>query len=79
MLMLCLCIDSSIIIVYMTIILCPFCCKLINIISRPKQVKDVAHQDEVVKVLTNTLETTNVIIDSLLIHHFDSKLILRVL
>ncbi|KAK6132281.1 hypothetical protein DH2020_033981 [Rehmannia glutinosa] len=27
--------------------------------SRPKQVKDVAHQDEVVRVLTNTLETTN--------------------
>ncbi|RVW51145.1 Replication factor C subunit 2 [Vitis vinifera] len=26
---------------------------------RPKQVKDVAHQDEVVRVLTNTLETTN--------------------
>ncbi|RDX80097.1 Replication factor C subunit 4, partial [Mucuna pruriens] len=25
--------------------------------SRPKQVKDVAHQDEVVRVLTNTLET----------------------
>lgn len=30
------------------------------ILSRPKQVKDVAHQDEVVRVLTNTLETTNV-------------------
>ena len=30
------------------------------VISRPKQVKDVAHQDEVVRVLTNTLETTNV-------------------
>lgn len=28
--------------------------------SRPKQVKDVAHQDEVVRVLTNTLETANV-------------------
>ncbi|KAK4352645.1 hypothetical protein RND71_028163 [Anisodus tanguticus] len=27
--------------------------------SRPKQVKDVAHQDEVVRVLTNTLETSN--------------------
>ncbi|KAE8674551.1 Replication factor C subunit 4 [Hibiscus syriacus] len=27
--------------------------------SRPKQVKDVAHQDEVVRVLTNTLETAN--------------------
>ncbi|KAH7524538.1 hypothetical protein FEM48_Zijuj06G0130100 [Ziziphus jujuba var. spinosa] len=26
---------------------------------RPKQVKDVAHQEEVVRVLTNTLETTN--------------------
>ncbi|KAK6938372.1 ATPase, AAA-type, core [Dillenia turbinata] len=26
---------------------------------RPKRVKDVAHQDEVVRVLTNTLETTN--------------------
>ncbi|MCD9641352.1 Subunit of heteropentameric Replication factor C (RF-C) [Datura stramonium] len=26
---------------------------------RPKQVKDVAHQDEVVRVLTNTLETSN--------------------
>ncbi|KAK1589573.1 hypothetical protein Q3G72_035378 [Acer saccharum] len=26
---------------------------------RPMQVKDVAHQDEVVRVLTNTLETTN--------------------
>ncbi|KNA05205.1 hypothetical protein SOVF_192210 [Spinacia oleracea] len=26
---------------------------------RPKKVKDVAHQDEVVKVLTNTLETSN--------------------
>ncbi|CAM8979063.1 hypothetical protein QQ045_001434 [Rhodiola kirilowii] len=26
---------------------------------RPKQVKDVAHQDEVVRVLTNTLETTS--------------------
>ncbi|KAF6147957.1 hypothetical protein GIB67_001532 [Kingdonia uniflora] len=26
---------------------------------RPKQVKDVAHQEEVVKVLTNTLETSN--------------------
>ncbi|KAI9199965.1 hypothetical protein LWI28_000891 [Acer negundo] len=26
---------------------------------RPRQVKDVAHQDEVVRVLTNTLETTN--------------------
>ncbi|CAN6476120.1 unnamed protein product [Victoria cruziana] len=26
---------------------------------RPKQVKDVAHQDEVVRDLTNTLETTN--------------------
>ncbi|KAL3504243.1 hypothetical protein ACH5RR_034084 [Cinchona calisaya] len=26
---------------------------------RPKQVKDVAHQDEVVRVLINTLETTN--------------------
>ncbi|KAL2895247.1 Replication factor C subunit 4 [Bienertia sinuspersici] len=26
---------------------------------RPKQVKDVAHQDEVVRVLSNTLETTN--------------------
>jgi replication factor C subunit 2/4 len=26
---------------------------------RPKQVKDVAHQDEVVRVLTNTLETAN--------------------
>ncbi|XP_021775220.1 replication factor C subunit 2-like [Chenopodium quinoa] len=26
---------------------------------RPKQVKDVAHQDEVIRVLTNTLETTN--------------------
>ena len=30
------------------------------VISRPKQVKDVAQQDEVVRVLTNTLETTNV-------------------
>lgn len=30
--------------------------------SRPKQVKDVAHQDEVVRVLTNTLETANVCI-----------------
>lgn len=29
--------------------------------SRPKQVKDVAHQEEVVRVLTNTLETANVI------------------
>jgi len=28
--------------------------------SRPKQIKDVAHQDEVVRVLTNTLETANV-------------------
>lgn len=28
--------------------------------SRPKQVKDVAHQDEVVRVLTNTLETASV-------------------
>ncbi|KAM3219651.1 hypothetical protein P3L10_024182 [Capsicum annuum] len=27
--------------------------------GRPKQVKDVAHQDEVVRVLTNTLETSN--------------------
>ncbi|PKA64764.1 hypothetical protein AXF42_Ash016795 [Apostasia shenzhenica] len=27
---------------------------------RPKQVKDVAHQEEVVRVLTNTLETANV-------------------
>ncbi|GAB2211642.1 hypothetical protein Drorol1_Dr00024966 [Drosera rotundifolia] len=27
---------------------------------RPRQVKDVAHQDEVVKVLTNTLQTNNV-------------------
>ncbi|KAI4389758.1 hypothetical protein MLD38_001950 [Melastoma candidum] len=26
---------------------------------RPKQVKDVAHQDEVVRVLTNTLQTSN--------------------
>ncbi|CAA0827930.1 Replication factor C subunit 4 [Striga hermonthica] len=26
---------------------------------RPKKVRDVAHQDEVVRVLTNTLETTN--------------------
>ncbi|KAH0651864.1 hypothetical protein KY289_031025 [Solanum tuberosum] len=26
---------------------------------RPKQVKDVAHQDEVVRVITNTLETSN--------------------
>ncbi|KAA3476789.1 replication factor C subunit 2 [Gossypium australe] len=26
---------------------------------RPKQVRDVAHQDEVVRVLTNTLETAN--------------------
>ncbi|KAL4583286.1 hypothetical protein LXL04_007856 [Taraxacum kok-saghyz] len=26
---------------------------------RPRRVKDVAHQDEVVRVLTNTLETTN--------------------
>ncbi|KAK9699498.1 hypothetical protein RND81_08G177400 [Saponaria officinalis] len=26
---------------------------------RPKQVKDVAHQDEVIRVLTNTLETSN--------------------
>lgn len=26
---------------------------------RPKQVKEVAHQDEVIRVLTNTLETTN--------------------
>ncbi|CAK7346932.1 unnamed protein product [Dovyalis caffra] len=26
---------------------------------RPKQVKDVAHQDEVVRVLTNTIETAN--------------------
>lgn len=26
---------------------------------RPKQIKDVAHQDEVVRVLTNTLETAN--------------------
>ncbi|WCJ38550.1 Replication factor C small subunit [Euphorbia peplus] len=26
---------------------------------RPKEVKEVAHQDEVVRVLTNTLETTN--------------------
>ncbi|KAL5714521.1 Subunit of heteropentameric Replication factor C (RF-C) [Ranunculus cassubicifolius] len=26
---------------------------------RPRQVKDVAHQDEVVRVLTNTLETSN--------------------
>lgn len=30
--------------------------------SRPKQVKDVAHQDEVVRVLTNTLETASVLI-----------------
>lgn len=30
-------------------------------ISRPKQVKDVAHQDEVVRVLINTLETGSVI------------------
>lgn len=29
-------------------------------LSRPKQVKDVAHQDEVVRVLTNTLETGSV-------------------
>ncbi|KAF8411744.1 hypothetical protein HHK36_004302 [Tetracentron sinense] len=29
------------------------------VLCRPKQVKDVAHQDEVVRVLTNTLETTN--------------------
>ena len=29
--------------------------------SRPKKVKDVAHQEEVVRVLTNTLETANVI------------------
>lgn len=28
--------------------------------SRPRQVKDVAHQEEVVRVLTNTLETANV-------------------
>ena len=28
--------------------------------SRPKQVKDAAHQEEVVCVLTNTLETANV-------------------
>ncbi|KAM3219654.1 hypothetical protein P3L10_024185 [Capsicum annuum] len=27
--------------------------------GRPKQVKDVAHQDEVVRILTNTLETSN--------------------
>lgn len=33
----------------------------VYICSRPKQVKDVAHQDEVVRVLTNTLETTNVL------------------
>ncbi|KAM1187231.1 hypothetical protein ACFX2J_023188 [Malus domestica] len=26
---------------------------------RPRQVKDVAHQDEVVRVFTNTLETSN--------------------
>lgn len=32
----------------------------IYLYSRPKQVKDVAHQDEVVRVLTNTLETANV-------------------
>ncbi|KAK3003865.1 hypothetical protein RJ639_019588 [Escallonia herrerae] len=31
---------------------------------RPKQVKDVAHQDEVVRVLTNTLETTNSVLFS---------------
>lgn len=30
-------------------------------ISRPKQVKDVAHQEEVIRVLTNTLETGSVI------------------
>nr|KYP69951.1 Replication factor C subunit 4 [Cajanus cajan] len=29
---------------------------------RPKQVKDVAHQDEVVRVLTNTLETGNLVL-----------------
>ncbi|KAL0651780.1 hypothetical protein Bca4012_094471 [Brassica carinata] len=28
-------------------------------IFRPRQVKDVAHQEEVVRVLTNTLETAN--------------------
>lgn len=33
---------------------------MLLLFSRPKQVKDVAHQDEVVRVLTNTLETTNV-------------------
>ncbi|MFS7983635.1 hypothetical protein Hanom_Chr11g00976801 [Helianthus anomalus] len=27
---------------------------------RPRRVNEVAHQDEVVRVLTNTLETTNV-------------------
>lgn len=38
-----------------------FCFWLYWSCSRPKQVKDVAHQDEVVRVLTNTLETTNVL------------------
>ena len=38
---------------------------IIVIFSRPRQVKDVAHQDEVVRVLTNTLETANVISFSL--------------
>ena len=38
--------------------LCFVCVDIV--ISRPKQVRDVAHQDEVVRVLTNTLETTNV-------------------
>lgn len=29
-------------------------------ISRPRKVKDVAHQEEVIRTLTNTLETGNV-------------------
>ena len=28
--------------------------------SRPRQVKDVAHQEEVIRVLTNTLQTADV-------------------
>jgi hypothetical protein len=28
--------------------------------SRPRQVKDVAHQDEVIRVLTNTLQAADV-------------------
>ena len=34
--------------------------RVLLVFSRPRQVKDVAHQEEVVRTLTNTLETGNV-------------------